>query len=259
MPLADGMPDFLHFETPRETVRIRNNGERYYPEGEPEMTFEFPSGAYNYIREKLGKEAVFTREDISLHDPDENGESHFSARTYFEPMSHQILMSYDPNFHQKMALDTYKEFLGLKQKYEENPEDFYTAYEFMSWHPLFWSYSENSKGYIFWDYEGCFRGENPLSVYRSEESNEIRYLIEPTYPDNHKHGSMRVLDVNLVVSSNSYESAVIKAAERLNRFYDETGTARENVPDTEYTQQLHEELDKAQAEYDERHAAKLQS
>lgn len=115
----------------------------------------------------------------------------------------------------------------ISERYASNVNDFLYAYDFINYHPAFWSKEQTGKKY-HWDIDG---GINRISqsFYRDDNSETgIECVLET---GEHVEPDCRFFyhAPDLTVSAESYESAIIQLANNIaDKFYD-NGVRKESV------------------------------
>jgi hypothetical protein len=130
----------------------------------------------------------------------------------------------------------YKYFKKIAKAYLKNKKDFYSSYQFLAYHPVFWALQGDLPGskILFWETND---GLDKMwhTVYRGKDNKILHLLEHGPYMDNEEEveGEKQSVparipshDIRLDVVGKTYEEAIIKFAKRVNKFYKLNGEER---------------------------------
>lgn len=123
-----------------------------------------------------------------------------------------------------------------ENEYLQHTDDFLCSYYFVDRHPAFWTrdkaYAEKAKGKVGWHDHWTTTGHtkriNHSVVFSENSPTRVSFNVE-TGPHISPEYVMHSCDLRLEVYGESYEEAIIKLAEKIHKFYNLDGSARENV------------------------------
>ena len=129
--------------------------------------------------------------------------------------------------HYHLYENSYRRFLDLDKRREENPDDSLIAYDWLSHHPAFW-----------WQRDGHWmldNGIDELYVCVSSTDGHRYVLIEGggTIRENTVYGPFgsHYHDIRLDVVGTSLDDAYVKHAKKVYEHFDKEGNEREDAPE----------------------------
>jgi len=122
-----------------------------------------------------------------------------------------------------LAKGRYHSFLESTLRYEKDPDDFRTAWNWLDHHPAFWS--RRSEDDFYWSTES--NAHIWMGVSADREGNTVIMLEHgAAVRDSRTH---HYHDLRLDVYAPTYEEAIIQLAAKVYQFFEVDGSARENV------------------------------
>lgn len=124
-------------------------------------------------------------------------------------------------------------FLDAYDNYESSPQDFFSSYEFVNAHPMFWRIHGdlNSNSSIAWDTLNGFDSAHH-TVFRGRDAGDIVHQLEggPASCEPRRYDSdvdyrfctpkrVSSLDTDITASGDTYELAVVAFANKIYRSY----------------------------------------
>lgn len=165
----------------------------------------------------------------------------FSAAV-LDSKTRRMFFSYDESDNRELLLGDYLYFRRMAKKYRKDKNNFYKAYNFLMYHPLFWRLEgEIAKtGRVSWNtnqglehaWHSVYKDKNGKVVHTLEVgkylSEEVEYKGEAfTLP-----ARLSCHDSMLDVIGLTYEEAVILLAKRVYKNYNSSGNLRSQKDET---------------------------
>lgn len=148
----------------------------------------------------------------------------------------RLLMAVDDRLYFSILVDSFESFLDLHEEYEANPQDWVIAYKWLELHPAFWVKcgKDKDKNTWYWTTDNI----KSISYYVDRnENNEAVVLMEA---GGHTEDLLyHYHDLRLDVRADSIESAYVKLAEKVNKFFNTDGTEKPNVEYEKSELELH--------------------
>lgn len=220
------LPEWLENELPD----VKTHGSLSYVDGKyiatsPEndkAEFQTLEEAFDHMQNVFKSETTFNE---NLPEYEEAMGMFFTSKKVINN-SVRALLSITDTERKATLEETFKSFLNLASKYENNPDEFMTAYYFVDSHPAFWTRNKNEKTW-YWNTSGhCNRMH--VSPFKDHDDNmfweiETGSHVEPKYKE-HYHSP------KLDSYGSTIEEAYLELASLVFKFYNNDGTAREEVP-----------------------------
>lgn len=144
-----------------------------------------------------------------------------------ERYTYMTLYSYSLETREHTLAKAFKEWMTVTAPaYDSNPEDFYTAYKFLSEHPIFWLLEDGESAAYAWVTYGGLDGQR-VEAYRTESGDSHVFAV--TIDGQHLRGDnykTRTTLPNHSASASSYEGAIIALAKVVRDIYTLDGTPR---------------------------------
>lgn len=122
--------------------------------------------------------------------------------------------------------EAYASWLNFYREWQENKDDFLSAYYFIDQHPAFWTRLKHEKTFQWHTADGrpdtiipCRDDTGQVCI-----SLETGGHVEPAYTE-HYH------DYRLDVTEPTFEEAIVALAKRVDEIFDETGCERPEAPE----------------------------
>jgi len=226
------LPDFYTFDspTPVYTVTVVADNDLVYvtvassdnsPVG---GTFGDIESAYDYVRNELSGDVIFAG-DIEAVTGEEYLDGVLTVPSKTAPqLGGRMLISSTDSDDEWLAKANYIQFLQKTLRYEANPKDFVTAFNWVDSHPAFWSrhiadtnqWNTSNNSHVW------------VGVGRRKDTGSSYIMLE--------HGSAvesdrtrHYHDLRLDVYADTYELAFVELAALVHKFFDVDGRERENV------------------------------
>lgn len=207
------------------------SGAFYLSHSPNDLCFGNIMDAYEYATRFEAEFQIVFDPSVNGHGGNLDGVQFYADGTHFETQKpHKFLLA---------ALDTNERMFGLKYSYfnwltgrsmayNDDPEDFYHAYNFLTHHPLFWIKPTTTRSYDWKTSQG-------LQSARMNVSNTREELLFSLSHGGHRRTDYTnyYRDPKMVGYGRTYEEAVISLADKVNRLYDLDGYARPD-PDTKH-------------------------
>jgi hypothetical protein len=191
--------------------------------------------AYDFVREQANAFPTYDEENlasnVSILAEDESWNVTSLAIYNMETMR----MFINTSFHSDAEIieSDWQYFLDTYDSYETSKHDFFTAYEFVNSHPMFWRLHGdlNNSNSLAWDtlngfdvvHHTVFRGTQPGDIVHQFEggpaSCEPREWNIHGYPSHCVPRRISSLDTAITASAETYELAVIAFARKIYKFY----------------------------------------
>jgi hypothetical protein len=226
------LPDFVTFiDLPKEYT-IVNKEEGFGIKERPKLSFAKVEEAYDYIRNKLNGNPLFDT-PLTLEKGDELLHGFLTlGSNRADNGSVRVLLGYSHKQEIKSMKRRYKAFLQTAKEYKKNPKDFYTAYTFLSEHPIFWHRTVENPNHWVTD-----NGLDSMWTFVTKTKTKkgklktVVLLEHGPYLDTEAEGKQytNVIpchDIRLDTVASSYEKAIIKLAARVHKSYKKDGTER---------------------------------
>lgn len=234
-------PSFVTFEEPPEVHTMTFSDGRFHLSG-IEETFETFKEAHRHA-DRMKHQMVF---DKSIFDSGQLVDQFVGVSVIGDERpgtSGRIYLDYDdPRI---LEYNGYLRWLnGTVRSYLADPEDFLTAYYFLSNHPAFW-YQPRPEEYPHQWQTGSAISKMWIQP-TTNDKGELVFMMEcgATVPGTNHHYH----DLKLDVYAPSYNDAIIQTAALVHKFYDVDGSER---PDVEYEKsELEKTLDERLASYE---------
>ena len=222
-----GLPKWLEDQVPEPLpcIYISYENGRYFVSNNW-SSVDYIVDAYNYALRMQNEYQV-------LFDPsvDGNGgtleKDHFIATTTRNTQLVLPALSTEDNlFWLKKSYYTW--LIEYAMQYEENPDDFFTAYTWLAHHPLFWTKRKTEKSYDWITDKGL--QELVVNVHLDTEKKPVFVL---GHGGHHQRGfrtdseyTKCYYDYRLAVSEEGYEQGIVALAKRVHAVYDLDGYER---------------------------------
>lgn len=203
------LPAWMDFPTEEKDVYVlRQDGNAFVLDGRDEP-FTSIEEAYDFVEAELNA-------TIDLSEVSKPGELVVTD-------NHRLLISFTPTDSLRMQRFGYWSFLQLNEKYEENPEDFYTAYYWLQSHPAFYYRHENNLNRWIQD-----DGLGAMNSSVMSEGGEVHILLEHgANTDEKRVGNNRYADYRLDSWGDTFEQAYVRLAQLVHINFDINGVDRE--------------------------------
>lgn len=200
------------------------------PGGE-EKFFETLDESYNYINGQWNLEVEFDKSLPEVEDDEFRSEDlNFVFGKSDEKGSRQLFAS-NPDARKLASFEeTYNEFLKVAEKLGNNPGDFATAYNFVDAHPAFWNRPSKENPWTWMTVGHCsaHNGRLSLDPFFEEDGSYIWKIETGSHVDDDYSG--RYYDYRLDSYGKTVEEAYINLAQLIDKFYNNDGTEKEEVP-----------------------------
>lgn len=193
-------------------------------------TFE---DAYDYVSDVLGGVANFDGNNIKKS----NSKIYSNFYGFVSNKKTGRMFPSISNDAFKNLESDYNYFKKINRKYLRNKNNFYYAYQFLTHHPIFWSLSGDlaKSKMLFWNTN---EGLEAMwhTVYRDKKGKVQHMLEHGPYLEAEETilgkkvnvpSRLPAHDFRLDVIARTYESAIIKLAKRVNKFYLPNGEGRQ--------------------------------
>jgi hypothetical protein len=189
------------------------------------------SAAHNHKNSSL---TFFKSKEIAMSDPERYQDF---GTSILDTKTRRMFVSYDEEQTLKELLDDFLFFKTIAKGYRKDKKNFYRAYNFLTYHPLFWKIEGdiNRHGSLTWNinegledaWHTVYKGKNRKVVHLLEIgeylSEEIEYyngetILIPSRIPRH--------DAILDSVGSTYEEVIIRLAGRVNKFYNSSGILR---------------------------------
>jgi hypothetical protein len=212
--------------------------------------------AYEYVDHELKKDLVFTGH-VYLIPSNENRKKNNNPSVDLSNVIYRGMVTVPSTGKNVRALLTsphdtkvwlavthYYRFLKLTVEYEKNPNDFVTAYNWVDYHPAFWTrYTADSN---HWNIANNSKVWVGVGVHEDSRKPYIMLEHGAAVPDER---TSTYHDLRLDVYEDTYEEAFIALAAKVHKFFDVDGSER---PDVDYKKSnLEKLLEEAVADLDE--------
>lgn len=188
-----------------------------------EKTFDSIDEAYDYIKKDLELEVEF---DESLPEYKKNGR----IRGKTTENGIRALISFTDDSRLKKLEQEYEYFLEIAKEYSENPNDFEICYNFVNTHPAFWIRPLKRNLWHWETYGHCagHKGRLTLEPFFHEDGTYLWKIEtgEHVYPEYDEC----YYNYRLDAFGNTVEEAFIESARLINKFFNNDGTQKANIP-----------------------------
>lgn len=190
--------------------------------------FDSFEAAYSFVWSKLNSFPVFDPKKISS-DPTIEWDKTTGAVVGKNSM--RFYLNYATNTDLESLHLEWVHFWKLNEQYQEHPNHFYYAYEWIANHPMFWILKGDPQkdNKLYWETNDTFNIAWH-SVFYHGPSKSVTHQFElgpnmcasvkfPTGEVSCIPQSVPSLDTNLDVQEDTYEEAVISLAKKVNKYY----------------------------------------
>jgi hypothetical protein len=233
-PLFPNLPEKVKFKTVYYDIyRIKVCGDEIIVD-EIENKFDTFESAYDYIERELDALPSFNAKLIAGAFPEYDGNM---SGMLVKKETRRLFISRGDRSLWDLARQ-YRYFKKVAKVYLKNKKDFYSSYQFLTYHPVFWALRgdlSRSK-MLFWETDD---GLDKMwhTVYKDADNKIFHLLEHGPYIDNEEkvEGKKQLVparipshDIRLDVVGKTYEEAIIKLAKRVHKFYKLNGEERLN-------------------------------
>lgn len=198
--------------------------------GLPDQVFRSPAEAYDHIH-ALDRDAdVFFDDSINTPEYGElcGGLFFCTGDTDYQSLGVRGLVSSTHEDHLFLLKYAYLQTQKHAQSYQEDPEDWYNAYQFVNSHPAFWTFDPKRGEHMGWDTEGAKthlwshveRDETGQNTVMLELGGHVLPECAYTYRDD-----------RLDVYAHNFEDAYVKLARLVDNYFNPDGSEKEHVSD----------------------------
>lgn len=158
-----------------------------------------------------------SHEVFFVQDTEEDGEKY----------TYMTLYSYSLETREETLAKAFKKWMTVTApEYDAKPEDFFSAYKFVSEHPIFWVVQDADSAAHSWITHSGLDGQR-VEVYPSESGDS--HVFSVSIDGQHKRGEnykTRLSHPNPSGTARSYEEAIIALAKGVRETYSLDGTPR---------------------------------
>jgi hypothetical protein len=184
--------------------------------------------------------------DLPEYDHDDLNSSSTIFITRHDKDYGRLLVSLTDQESVHMLAYTLREFLTIAEDYRADPNDFKNAYKYVTLHPAFWTRINGDKTFYWIDDQPGF-DVNPYFNDDGKRGWEVEggghVFDDPNLPSYTAHYD----DVRLSSYAGTIEEAYVRFAARVDLFFNDDGTEKENVKYEKSALEL--ELDKIVADH----------